>query len=80
VNDDAELRDLADRLAEFGRPVFLRFASEMNGNWAPWSGEPALFKIKWRLVHDLVAAGAQRHDGMNGRSHADLHAARLLPG
>jgi len=36
--DDAYIRDFALRLKAVGKPVFLRFAHEMNGDWYPWSG------------------------------------------
>ncbi len=50
-----------------GRPLFLRFGHEMNGNWYGWSGAkngasisaPAQFIAMWRYVHDrFVRAGA----------------------
>ncbi|MDS1116015.1 hypothetical protein RD149_19900 [Gordonia westfalica] len=34
---DAELRRWGSELSSWGRPVFLRFAQEMNGTWYPWS-------------------------------------------
>ncbi|MEE4025377.1 glycosyl hydrolase [Gordonia sp. PKS22-38] len=34
---DADFRRWAAQLAEWGRPVLLRFAQEMNGTWYPWS-------------------------------------------
>lgn len=37
-----------------GVPVFLRFASEMNGNWVPWNGNPALYKRAWIDVWNIV--------------------------
>ena len=51
----AELDNWARALASVERPVFLRWGSEMNGNWVPWGGKPALYKEKWRLVHDTMA-------------------------
>ena len=47
--DDAYLRNFASRLRAIGKPVFLRFAHEMNGNWYPWSGE----KIGWAKYQRL---------------------------
>jgi hypothetical protein len=47
-----------------GKPIVMRFAHEMNGNWYPWGGlapgnEPADYVPAWRHVHDLFEqAGA----------------------
>lgn len=35
-------------------PVFLRFASEMNGNWTAWHGNPRKYIEKWRLVASVM--------------------------
>lgn len=57
----------ADAMRDFGRPIFLRFAHEMNGNWYPWAGSsnggaaagPAGYVAAWRHVHDIfVQEGA----------------------
>lgn len=50
VVDDNYLRSFAGDLKEYGLPVFLRFAAEMNGDWTPWSGNPDLYIEKFRLV------------------------------
>lgn len=64
--DDALVRQRARSLKALGRPVMLRFAHEMNGNWYPWGGAristpgttdgPAKFVRAWKHVHDLFAA------------------------
>jgi len=36
---DKYIRDFANKLKGINKPVFLRFAHEMNGNWYPWSGK-----------------------------------------
>jgi len=36
-NTDSYIRDFAKKLKGINRPVFLRFAHEMNGDWYPWS-------------------------------------------
>ncbi|WP_422449187.1 stalk domain-containing protein [Thermoanaerobacterium sp. DL9XJH110] len=54
VKDDEYLRGFARQLKEAGIPVFLRFASEMNGNWTAYSGDPKKYIEKWRLVHDVM--------------------------
>lgn len=53
----------AQQLASYGRPVLLRWAHEMNGNWYIWGrrdgNSPAQYIAAWRHLHDLlVAAGA----------------------
>lgn len=35
---DGYIKEFAIRIKSIGRPVYLRFAHEMNGNWYPWSG------------------------------------------
>ncbi|MBO8167651.1 MAG: copper amine oxidase [Thermoanaerobacteraceae bacterium] len=54
VKDDRYLREYARKLKETGIPIFLRFASEMNGNWTAYSGDPQKYIEKWRLVHDVM--------------------------
>lgn len=51
----------ATELAAFGRPVYLRFAHEMNGDWYPWGAgvngtTEADYVAAWRYVHDRFAA------------------------
>lgn len=50
VQDDRYLQDLADAMRESGARIFLRFASEMNGTWVKYHGDPDLYIEKWRLV------------------------------
>ena len=64
--DDALVRQRARALKALARPVMLRFAHEMNGDWYPWGSTalstpgthdaPAKFVRAWRHVHDLFAA------------------------
>ncbi|MBW3636913.1 MAG: hypothetical protein KY445_10720 [Armatimonadetes bacterium] len=51
VQNDAYLRSCAQFLRELDWPVFVRFAGEMNGDWTPYHGDPALYREKFRLVH-----------------------------
>ncbi len=60
---DAYFRQWARDAKAVGKPIFLRFAHEMNGNWYPWSGfenggEPGAerYKQAWRRIHDIFAA------------------------
>lgn len=54
VRDDRYLQQFAKDIRESGIPVFVRFASEMNGSWTPYHGNPALYREKFRLVADVV--------------------------
>lgn len=58
VQDDAYLRSFARQLKDSDMPVFLRFASEMNGDWTRYNGDPEKYIEKWRLVHDVMAEEA----------------------
>jgi len=58
VRDDWYLHYWAREAAKCGSPIFLRFASEMNGDWTAYSGDPELYREKWRLVHDVIAKEA----------------------
>lgn len=61
---DAYVRRFAAAVRVFGRPVRIRFAHEMNGNFVPYSegrnGNPiGSFVQAWRHVHDIFKeAGA----------------------
>jgi hypothetical protein len=58
VQDNEYLRSFARACKAAGVPMFIRFASEMNGNWTAYSGNPALFKEKWRLIFNVMKAEA----------------------
>ena len=61
---DTYIRKFAEDSKAWGRPYYLRFAHEMNGNWYPWSpgvngNTSADYVAAWRHVHDIfVAEGA----------------------
>jgi hypothetical protein len=61
---DPYLRRWADGLRAFGRPVLLRFAHEMNGDWYPWAegvngNGPGDYVAAWHHVRGVVTgAGA----------------------
>lgn len=38
-SEDAYIRTFALKMKAIEKPVFLRFAHEMNGDWYPWSGQ-----------------------------------------
>ena len=54
VKDSAYLRAWARDAARTRRPIFLRWASEMNGPWTKYGGNPALYKEKFALVSRLM--------------------------
>lgn len=54
IVDDTYLREFAQAANATGVPIFLRYASEMNGTWANYSGNPKQYIEKWRLVHAVM--------------------------
>jgi mannan endo-1,4-beta-mannosidase len=53
---DAYLRSLASKVAEFGHPVIISFAHEMNGSWFHYGYKyvaPSVFIAAYRHVHDV---------------------------
>ena len=59
VEDDDYLRGFADDAARADWPIFLRFASEMNGNWTAYGGDPLRYKIMWGKVRRVMAERAR---------------------
>lgn len=53
VHDNHYLRTFAQAAGAADTPLFLRFASEMNGDWTAYSGDPEAFVTTWRMVHDV---------------------------
>ncbi len=54
VTDSEYLRAWARDAARSGVPIFLRWASEMNGSWMRYSGSPAKYIEKFRLVAKIM--------------------------
>lgn len=54
VQDDDYLRGWAREAAKANCPIFLRWASEMNGPWTKYSGNPALYREKFALVSKIM--------------------------
>ncbi len=55
---DDYIRQSANEIKKYGRPVFIRFAHEMNGDWYPWSGTvngntPSQYVATWKHVVDI---------------------------
>jgi hypothetical protein len=60
-SQDAIIADFAERAKAYGKPFFLRFAHEMNGNWYPWSGaatgqDPQKYIDAWKYVWNMFDA------------------------
>lgn len=61
---DADIRRWAEQIKAFGKPLYFRPMSEMNGNWTSWSGtvngnQPDDYKAAWRHIYNIFAqAGA----------------------
>lgn len=51
---DDYLRSWARALT--AHPAGLRFAHECNGDWYPWSADPAAYVAAWRRAHGIFAA------------------------
>ena len=60
VKDDKYLQDFAKALRDLEWPVFIRFAGEMNGFWTPYHKDPILYRVKFRLVHQVLHRYAPR--------------------
>jgi hypothetical protein len=57
---DEYIRRWAKEAKAWGKPFFLRFNWEMNGDWFPWSekvngNKPTQFVLAWRHVYDIFA-------------------------
>jgi beta-mannanase len=57
-NHDAYIRQWARDARAWGKPFYLRFAHEMNGDWSPWGigvngNTSAEYVAAWRHIHDI---------------------------
>lgn len=55
---DAYIRQWAKDAAAYGKPIYLRFDHEMNGDWYPWSpgvngNTSAQYVAAWKHAHDI---------------------------
>jgi len=57
---EAYIRGFIQAAKDWGKPLFLRFAHEMNGNWYPWDGfnngqtaGPAKYKQAWIYIYNI---------------------------
>jgi len=56
---DAYITEWGKAVAKFGKPLFIRWGHEFNGDWYPWSvakngQDPKAYISAYRRVHDLV--------------------------
>lgn len=58
VQNNDYLRQFAADAKASGIPIFIRFASEMNGDWVKWHGNPTLYKQKFQLVAKVLRENA----------------------
>ena len=54
VKDNAYLRNWARDAARVGCPIFLRWASEMNGQWTAYGKSAEIYRAKFRIMHDVM--------------------------
>lgn len=54
VQDDSYLRKWAQDAARADCPIFVRFASEMNGDWTRYHGNPEAYKAAWTFVYKTL--------------------------
>ena len=54
MDDPDIVSAFAEAASRSGIPVFLRFASEMNGPWTRYSGNPSVYRQKFRNVARMV--------------------------
>jgi beta-mannanase len=52
------VREFLQAARDWGKPIFLRFAHEMNGNWYPWDGfhngsDPEKYKKAWLYIYNV---------------------------
>jgi beta-mannanase len=86
---DAYVHQWAHDAAAWGKPMYLRFAHEMNGDWNTWSpgvngNTPADYVAAWRHVHDIFlqesATNVRWVWSPNVVSTGDLSILALYPG
>ena len=83
-SQDALIRSRAAAVKSFGRPVFLRWGAEMNGNWYPWSGvasgnDPSKYVAAYRRIHDVFAAAGVTNARWVWAPNADSHPGGTVP-
>lgn len=85
---DSEFSHIADVIRGFGKPVYLRFAHEMNGRWYPWAesvngNKPGDYVAAWRHVAAIfrrLSPNASLVWSPNAIHAGDASLAELFPG
>lgn len=85
---DSEFSHIADVIRSFGKPVYLRFAHEMNGRWYPWAesvngNKPGDYVAAWRHVAGIfrrLSPNASLVWSPNAIHAGDASLAELFPG
>jgi Glycosyl hydrolase family 26 len=72
-SQDSLITAHARAVRAYGRPLFLRWGAEMNGNWYAWSGHPSAFRAAWRHIHDIFAAVGVHNAAWVWAPNADSH-------
>lgn len=83
-SQDTVIKAAAARVKAFGKPMFIRWAAEMNGDWYQWSGStstggPAAYVAAWRHIHDLFAAAGVTNVAWVWAPNADSHPGGVDP-
>lgn len=53
---DAYVAEWARAAADYAAPVYVRPFPEMNGDWTPWNGQPAVLVDAWRRIVGIFRA------------------------
>jgi hypothetical protein len=87
---DDWIRTFATAAAAWGKPFFLRFNWEMNGDWFPWgasygANRSSQYVKAWRHVHDIFAAAGATNVTwvwcpVADKHHVEPHIKALYPG
>ncbi|MAU81475.1 MAG: endoglucanase [Gordonia sp.] len=86
---DDDFRRWATQLVDWGKPILLRFAQEMNGTWYPWAigiggntaaGYRAAWNRMWRIFDDVGADNVRFVWAPNALTAATTDFADAYPG
>jgi len=77
-SQDALITTRAKAVAAYGKPLFLRWGAEMNGNWYAWSGtkvgnDPSVFVAAWRHIRDVFTTVGVKNAAWVWAPNADSH-------
>lgn len=77
-SQDALITTRARAVAAYGKPMFIRWGAEMNGNWYAWSGtavgnDPSKFVAAWRHIRNVFSAVGVHNAAWVWAPNADSH-------